>query len=30
LNEFTATIKNRPSSLIRSTNPPEHKPGENR
>ncbi len=30
LNEFTATIKNRPSSLIRSTNPPEHKPGDNR
>ena len=30
LNEFTATIKNRPSSLIRSTNPPEHKPGVNR
>lgn len=30
LNEFTTTIKNRPSSLIRSTNPPEHKPGENR
>jgi phospholipid/cholesterol/gamma-HCH transport system substrate-binding protein len=30
LNEFTATIKNRPSSLIRSTNAPEHKPGENR
>jgi phospholipid/cholesterol/gamma-HCH transport system substrate-binding protein len=30
LNEFTAAIKNRPSSLIRSTNPPEHKPGENR
>ena len=30
LNEFTATIKNRPSSLIRSSNPPEHKPGENR
>jgi phospholipid/cholesterol/gamma-HCH transport system substrate-binding protein len=30
LNEFTDTIKNRPSSLIRSTNPPEHKPGENR
>jgi phospholipid/cholesterol/gamma-HCH transport system substrate-binding protein len=28
LNEFTATIKNRPSSLIRSSNPPEHKPGE--
>lgn len=30
LNEFTDTIKNRPSSLIRSTNPPEHKTGENR
>jgi phospholipid/cholesterol/gamma-HCH transport system substrate-binding protein len=30
LNEFTATIKNRPASLIRSTNPPEHKPGESR
>jgi phospholipid/cholesterol/gamma-HCH transport system substrate-binding protein len=28
LNEFTATIKNRPASLIRSTNPPEHRPGE--
>jgi phospholipid/cholesterol/gamma-HCH transport system substrate-binding protein len=30
LNEFTAAIKNRPASLIRSTNPPEHKPGESR
>jgi phospholipid/cholesterol/gamma-HCH transport system substrate-binding protein len=30
LNEFTATIKNRPASLIRSTSPPEHKPGDNR
>jgi phospholipid/cholesterol/gamma-HCH transport system substrate-binding protein len=30
LNEFTATIKNRPASLVRSTNPPEHKPGESR
>ena len=30
LNEFTATIKTRPSSLIRSSNPPEHKTGENR
>jgi phospholipid/cholesterol/gamma-HCH transport system substrate-binding protein len=30
LNEFTATIKNRPASLIRSTNPPEHRPGESR
>jgi phospholipid/cholesterol/gamma-HCH transport system substrate-binding protein len=29
LNEFTATIKNRPSTLIRSTNPREHRPGEN-
>jgi phospholipid/cholesterol/gamma-HCH transport system substrate-binding protein len=28
LNEFTATIKTRPSSLIRSSNPPEHKTGE--
>jgi phospholipid/cholesterol/gamma-HCH transport system substrate-binding protein len=28
LNEFTATIKNRPSSLIRSSNPREHQPGE--
>ena len=30
LNEFTATIKNRPASLIRSTNPPEHIPGESK
>jgi phospholipid/cholesterol/gamma-HCH transport system substrate-binding protein len=30
LNEFTATIKKRPASLIRSTNPPEHRPGESR
>ena len=30
LNEFTAAIKNRPASLIRSTNPPEHIPGENK
>ncbi len=28
LKEFTATIKARPYSLIRATNPPEHKPGE--
>lgn len=30
LREFTATIKARPSTLIRATNPPEHKPGEQR
>jgi phospholipid/cholesterol/gamma-HCH transport system substrate-binding protein len=30
LNEFTAAIKNRPASLIRSTNPPEHIPGESK
>jgi phospholipid/cholesterol/gamma-HCH transport system substrate-binding protein len=28
LKEFTNTIKTRPYTLIRSTNPPEHKPGE--
>ena len=28
LKEFTATIKTRPYTLIRSSNPPEHKPGE--
>jgi phospholipid/cholesterol/gamma-HCH transport system substrate-binding protein len=28
LKEFTATIKSRPYTLIRATNPPEHKPGE--
>jgi phospholipid/cholesterol/gamma-HCH transport system substrate-binding protein len=28
LKEFTHTIKTRPSTLIRSSNPPEHKPGE--
>jgi phospholipid/cholesterol/gamma-HCH transport system substrate-binding protein len=28
LREFTATIKSRPYTLIRSTTPPEHKPGE--
>ena len=28
LKEFTDTIKRRPSTLIRSSNPPEHKPGE--
>jgi len=28
LKEFTATIKTRPYSLIRATNPREHKPGE--
>jgi phospholipid/cholesterol/gamma-HCH transport system substrate-binding protein len=28
LREFSATIKARPYSLIRSVNPPEHKPGE--
>jgi ABC-type transporter Mla subunit MlaD len=28
LKEFTETIKTRPYSLIRATNPPEHKPGE--
>lgn len=30
VNEFTAAIKNRPASLIRSTNPPEHIPGESK
>jgi ABC-type transporter Mla subunit MlaD len=28
LKEFTATIKSRPYTLIRSSNPREHKPGE--
>jgi phospholipid/cholesterol/gamma-HCH transport system substrate-binding protein len=28
LKEFTETIKTRPYTLIRATNPPEHKPGE--
>jgi len=28
LKEFTATIKTRPYTLIRATNPREHKPGE--
>ncbi len=28
LKEFTETIKKRPYTLIRATNPPEHKPGE--
>lgn len=28
LKEFTNTIKKRPYTLIRATNPPEHKPGE--
>lgn len=28
LREFTDTIRTRPSSLIRSSSPPEHKPGE--
>jgi phospholipid/cholesterol/gamma-HCH transport system substrate-binding protein len=28
LREFTATIKQRPYTLIRATTPPEHKPGE--
>lgn len=30
LNEFTNTIKTRPYTLIRSSSPPEHKPGETR
>jgi phospholipid/cholesterol/gamma-HCH transport system substrate-binding protein len=30
LKEFTNTIKTRPYTLIRSSNPPEHKPGERR
>ena len=30
LREFTATIKSRPYTLIRATNPREHKPGEQR
>jgi phospholipid/cholesterol/gamma-HCH transport system substrate-binding protein len=30
LNEFTNTIKNRPYTLIRSSNPPEHKTGDTR
>lgn len=28
LKQFTATIKTRPYTLIRASNPPEHKPGE--
>jgi phospholipid/cholesterol/gamma-HCH transport system substrate-binding protein len=28
LRDFSATIKTRPSSLIRSSTPKEHKPGE--
>ena len=28
LKEFTATIKHRPYTLIRATNPRDHKPGE--
>ena len=28
LKEFTDTIKKRPYTLIRATNPPDHKPGE--
>jgi hypothetical protein len=28
LKEFTATIKTRPYTLIRATNPRQHKPGE--
>ncbi len=28
LNEFTATIKTRPYTLIRATHPREHRPGE--
>jgi hypothetical protein len=28
LKEFTATIKSRPYTLIRATNPREHRPGE--
>jgi phospholipid/cholesterol/gamma-HCH transport system substrate-binding protein len=28
LKEFTDTIKKRPYTLIRSTNPTDHKPGE--
>jgi len=28
LKEFTATIKTRPYTLIRASNPREHKPGE--
>jgi hypothetical protein len=28
LKEFTETIKTRPYTLIRATNPREHKPGE--
>jgi phospholipid/cholesterol/gamma-HCH transport system substrate-binding protein len=28
LKQFTATIKTRPYTLIRATNPPEHRPGE--
>ena len=30
LKEFTNTIKRRPYTLIRATNPPDHKPGEQR
>jgi ABC-type transporter Mla subunit MlaD len=30
LREFTAEIKSRPYSLIRSSSPPEHKPGDQR
>jgi methyl-accepting chemotaxis protein len=30
LKEFTDTIKTRPYTLIRSSSPPEHKPGESR
>ena len=30
LKEFTDTIKTRPYTLIRSSSPPEHKPGDTR
>jgi len=30
LKEFTDTIKTKPYTLIRSSTPPEHKPGESR
>jgi phospholipid/cholesterol/gamma-HCH transport system substrate-binding protein len=30
LKEFTETIKKRPYTLIRATNPPDHKPGEHK
>jgi phospholipid/cholesterol/gamma-HCH transport system substrate-binding protein len=30
LKEFTDTIKKRPYTLIRATNPPDHKPGEHK